>query len=220
VIRIEIDNDDNPPLKIDNVTGYQLNRYLLAYLESRKKYQLFFVDSLASVPLYDLRFFNDSINVKTLIAGPIERNTTASAIQEKATNNNKWLLWGSILPILIILLVLSTGLIKEINKNGDMIIYNVTIKITWPIQKEWLAWYKDEHIPEVMQTGCFTKYQMVQLLETDEMEGPTYAIQYYADTKEDYEKYISDFAPAMRQKLVDKWGDQFIAFRSLMRLVQ
>ena len=101
-----------------------------------------------------------------------------------------------------------------------MIIYNVTIKITWPIQNEWLCWYKDEHIPEVMQTGCFTKYQMVQLLETDEEEGPTYAIQYYADTKEHYEKYIEEFAPSMRQKLVDKWGDQFIAFRSLMRLVQ
>jgi len=101
-----------------------------------------------------------------------------------------------------------------------MIIYNITIKISWPIHEQWLAWYKNEHIPDVMQTGCFTKYQMVQLLETDEMEGPTYAIQYYADTTEDYEKYITDFAPVMRQKLVDKWGDQFIAFRSLMRLVQ
>ena len=38
-----------------------------------------------------------------------------------------------------------------------------------------------EHIKEIMETGCFTRYQMVKLLETDEEEGATYAIQYYAE---------------------------------------
>ena len=101
-----------------------------------------------------------------------------------------------------------------------MFIYNVTIKVHESIHTVWLQWLKEVHVPEVLATNCFTKATIVRLLEIDDSEGPTYAIQYYANTKEHYEKYIEEFAPSMRQKLVDKWGDQFIAFRSLMRLVQ
>lgn len=98
-------------------------------------------------------------------------------------------------------------------------IYNVTIQVTHAIHNQWLQWMKEEHIPEVMQTGCFEKYQWVQLLETDETEGVTYAVQYYCTTKENYETYISQYAPLLRQKGLDKWGNQFIAFRSLMSIV-
>jgi len=36
-----------------------------------------------------------------------------------------------------------------------MIIYNITIKISWPIHEQWLAWYKDEHIPKLKQITDF-----------------------------------------------------------------
>ncbi|HEY1022825.1 MAG TPA: DUF4286 family protein, partial [Flavisolibacter sp.] len=64
-----------------------------------------------------------------------------------------------------------------------MIIYNVTIKVDASIADAWLAWLLEEHIPEVMQTGCFSDKKVVRLLEVDESEGPTYAIQYSAESK-------------------------------------
>ncbi len=100
-----------------------------------------------------------------------------------------------------------------------MIIYNVTIKIDFSIQKEWLTWLKEEHIPDILHTGCFTNARILQLLETDDTEGPTYAIQYYAESKSMYNLYIEKYAGLQRQKFFDKWGDQFIAFRSVMQVV-
>jgi len=101
-----------------------------------------------------------------------------------------------------------------------MIIYNVTIKVSKSIADNWLQWLKEEHIPEVKGTGCFTNANILQLLEIDDDEGPTYAIQYFAESREKYDFYIENFADLMREKSYQKWGDQFIAFRSVMKIVQ
>ena len=101
-----------------------------------------------------------------------------------------------------------------------MIIYNVTIKVDGSIADEWLHWLLHEHVQDIMSTRCFSSYKVVRLLETDDSEGPTYAVQYSADSKADYNRYIEIHAPLMRQRSIDKWGNRFIAFRSVMEVVQ
>jgi hypothetical protein len=100
-----------------------------------------------------------------------------------------------------------------------MLIYNVTIKITPNIHEAWVKWMQEKHIPEVMSKGCFTEYRFVRVLEIDDSEGPTYATQYFADSKANYNRYIELYAPDLRKDVLDNWGDQFIAFRSLMQVV-
>ena len=100
-----------------------------------------------------------------------------------------------------------------------MIIYNVTIKVEPGIAAEWLNWLQQEHIPEVIETGCFTRATVLKLLEVDETEGPTFAVQYFAESKALYNQYIEKFAPLMREKSFEKWGNRFIAFRSVMQVV-
>jgi hypothetical protein len=100
-----------------------------------------------------------------------------------------------------------------------MIIYNVTSKIDWSIADAWVQWMQQVHMPEVVATGCFTKSQFVRLLDVDEKEGPTYAAQYFADNQEKIDEYIQHHATALRQHTIDKWGNKFIAFRSLMKVV-
>ncbi len=100
-----------------------------------------------------------------------------------------------------------------------MIIYNVTIKVAEPINDAWLQWLTQEHIPDVVGTGCFTHAVVTRLLEIDDSEGPTYAVQYHAESKAFYNKYIDQFAGEMRRRAFEKWGDQFIAFRSVMQIV-
>ena len=100
-----------------------------------------------------------------------------------------------------------------------MFIYNVTIKLEEAIHEQWLQWLKEEHIPDVIATGCFTRATVLRLLETDDSEGPTYAIQYFAESKANYNRYIEKFAPEMRQRSFDKWCNRFIAFRSVMEVV-
>jgi hypothetical protein len=108
--------------------------------------------------------------------------------------------------------------VNEINA-FSMIIYNVTTLVHWSIHETWVQWMQEEHMPAVVATGCFERYQLVRLLETDETEGPTYAAQYFSDTKDDYLRYIDNYAPGLRQEGLNKWGDKCISFRSLMQVV-
>ena len=41
-----------------------------------------------------------------------------------------------------------------------MIIYNVTISIRPDLEGEVLAWLKNEHIPEILETGLFVEHHM------------------------------------------------------------
>lgn len=100
-----------------------------------------------------------------------------------------------------------------------MIVYNVTTKVDPSIKENWLLWIKEEHIPDILKTGCFTKANTFQLLETDDSEGPTFTIQYFAESKSFYNLYIENFASVMREKAMSKWGNKFISFRSLMQVV-
>lgn len=78
---------------------------------------------------------------------------------------------------------------------------------------------QQEHIPAIMATGCFTTHQLVRLLEIDDSEGPTYAVQYGAESYEAYNRYITVYAEGLRQEAFEKWGHAFIAFRTLMEVV-
>ena len=100
-----------------------------------------------------------------------------------------------------------------------MIVYNVTTKVTHAISQSWLHWIKEEHIPAMISTGCFTHATVMELLEIDDSEGPTYIVQYFADSKSLYNNYIDRHATNMRQQTIAKWGDQFIAFRSVMQVI-
>lgn len=100
------------------------------------------------------------------------------------------------------------------------IIYNVTVKIAEHFAEQWLQWLLHEHIPEIMHTGCFTHYRVARLLEVDDSEGPTYAVQYHAASMEMYQRYIDKHSAQLRNKSFEKWGDGFIAFRSVLQVVQ
>ncbi len=95
-----------------------------------------------------------------------------------------------------------------------MILYNVTVALEPAIETEWLAWMQQEHIPEVMATGCFTGYKIYKvLLEKDSL---TYAIQYFAPNMAALQRYQGRYAPALQAKHRQKFGEQATAFRTLL----
>ena len=100
-----------------------------------------------------------------------------------------------------------------------MIVYNVTIKVNPDIQKEWLVWMKEVHIPNVMKTGIFVEYRVTKVLDLDETDGVTFAVQYLCNTITEYEAYRDQFAPALQQEHTEKYGDRFVAFRTLLEVV-
>lgn len=102
---------------------------------------------------------------------------------------------------------------------AQKLIYNVTIKITWAIQEKWVTWMKQQHIPALMETKCFEKYTFAKLIDIEEDEGPTYTCQYVLASRAQFDEYEKQFSTALRKETIDTWGNQFIAFRTLMEVV-
>ncbi|MFM8588435.1 MAG: DUF4286 family protein [Bacteroidota bacterium] len=101
-----------------------------------------------------------------------------------------------------------------------MYLYNITYLVSHPINQAWLEWMKQEHVPSMLSSGLFTHHRIMRLMEVDQAEGITYAFQFYSESLSNYKKYITDFAPALRQKAQEKWGDQVMGFQTLMETVQ
>ena len=100
-----------------------------------------------------------------------------------------------------------------------MFIYNVTVNIDADVHDEWLKWMKAQHVPDVMNTGCFVKNNIVKVLNVDDT-GHTYSFQYTFKEMKDIEKYQQDFAPGLQADVKQKYGDKFTAFRTLLQIIE
>jgi hypothetical protein len=102
-----------------------------------------------------------------------------------------------------------------------MIVYNVTLNVDILCAGEWVQWMLETHIPQVMQTGMFSRYEFFKLLTRQEDEdGITYIVQYFSPSMENYERYHKEFAPALQAETLKKYEGKFHAFRSVMEEVK
>ncbi len=98
-----------------------------------------------------------------------------------------------------------------------MYIYNVTVNIEEEAHDEWLAWMKETHIPDVMETGMFISNRMLEVMVEGE-NGRTYSIQYEVKDMETVLLYQQVYAPKLQQDHKDKFEGKFVAFRTMLRL--
>lgn len=99
-----------------------------------------------------------------------------------------------------------------------MIIYNVTVKIDNSHHDDWLNWMKSKHIPDVLATGKFTEHKMCKVL-VDDTDGVTYSIQYSCPSMEMLQEYYNHHAPSLQEEHTERYKDKFVAFRTLLELV-
>jgi hypothetical protein len=100
-----------------------------------------------------------------------------------------------------------------------MFIYNITMKVEQSIHSEWLNWMKMEHLPEVLATGCFSSHRLLKVLDLDETDGMTFALQLMTEKRSSYTNYISQFAAEIQKKSWQKWGQRLLSFSTLMESV-
>ena len=100
-----------------------------------------------------------------------------------------------------------------------MLIYNITIQVDWKMHDEWFEWMTDVHIPEIMSTHLFQKYQLGRLKEVDEETGPTYCVQFYAADVAAYKSYLEKYASFYSKRDAHRWGESVISFSTMMELV-
>ncbi len=100
-----------------------------------------------------------------------------------------------------------------------MILYNVTSSLEPAIADQWVAYMRETHMPDVLATGCFIKSQLCRLLN-EEDDGITYAAQYYCISLEQLEAYQQHFAPALRADMDQHFGGKYVAFRTVLEVVE
>jgi len=112
-----IDNNDDVPLKIKGISGFQLTRYLAAYLEKDKEYILRFGSSTAGFPTYDVEYFRDSIpsDIPLVTVGEV---ITAGTNEQKTerSSTEKILIWSAIGAVVILLGFMSFKMVREMKK--------------------------------------------------------------------------------------------------------
>lgn len=100
-----------------------------------------------------------------------------------------------------------------------MIVYNVTVKVNPEIEREWIQWQKEEHIPEILSTRHFVNHGFFRLLNTDESDGITYVLQFFAEDLYHFNEFESKYAAELHAKAFTVWGNKFVYFTSIMQVV-
>lgn len=113
----EIQNQDNEPLKINEIQFLQLNRSITAHLETENSYTLKFGDKLLKAPQYDLKYFKDSIPEKRIVISPTEIVKIEKPKEKQAFYLNPVFLWSLIGLIIIVVGFYSYKMLKEVGKN-------------------------------------------------------------------------------------------------------
>ena len=100
-----------------------------------------------------------------------------------------------------------------------MILYNVTVSIDKDVEDEWVSWMKDKHIPDILGTGMFMNARIFKVLDEDEAESTSYAVQYLADSMEYVEIYQQRYAPALREEHHVRFRGKYAVFRTLLEAI-
>ena len=118
VFYLFIHNEDNPPIKLNEVKTYSTHSIITTYLEEGHKYRLLLSNQNATAPNYDLGKFEPGFkdDIPYLQVNKIEELEKKISEIQPAAKNNKWILWVAIAIAIIILLFFTQKMIKEIDK--------------------------------------------------------------------------------------------------------
>lgn len=100
-----------------------------------------------------------------------------------------------------------------------MILYSVTVNIEDSVHQEWIQWMREVHVPDVMNTKCFVSNKIMRLLEPKQ-EGHTYSFQYFCASSEKLQEYQEQYAAALQADVAAKYANKFVAFRTILEVIE
>ena len=119
---IEIDNLDNPPLKIASIKFEQLTASIVADFKAGKKYTIAVGNKNLRAPQYDLDFFRDKIPNQLPFAyiGKVEPITkTSIALKPISFWQQRWFMWMCISIGALLIFFFSFNLLKEMQNKKE-----------------------------------------------------------------------------------------------------
>lgn len=99
-----------------------------------------------------------------------------------------------------------------------MIIYNETFVVEAGAGAEWLQWMQQEYIPAAMETGCFSGFQILEVLDSPN-EGVTFCIQYQTPDLAKYQEFQEQHVHALHVRHHEQFENRYVLFNSLMKTI-
>jgi hypothetical protein len=97
-----------------------------------------------------------------------------------------------------------------------MIIYNITVNISYDAEKDWLQYMKNVHIPAIQATGVPTECKLLRLLTEIDNEGSTYTTQFSFLTMEDFLAYQTHHQAEFQERHHELFNGKYVSFRTLL----
>ena len=118
---LEIENQDNPPLKVERVQGSYLNYYLVAKLDTATTYELKFGNTKILAPQYDIKNFANQLPKELPQISHLEIVQTKEVVEAKEESifESPYFIWTLIGLVGIGLVLISVNMLKEMNKKND-----------------------------------------------------------------------------------------------------
>lgn len=99
-------------------------------------------------------------------------------------------------------------------------VYIVTINIKRQSEEEWLKWMKEEHIPDIMNSGYFVSYEIFKVVIPDTLsDEAVYQFHYRFKSIDDYYQYAEKAAPEFQRKHSEKFLGKFKASRAILKKI-
>jgi uncharacterized protein DUF4286 len=94
------------------------------------------------------------------------------------------------------------------------LVYEVTAVVELELAEGWERYMREEHIPDVLATGCFTRASLARA------SGGRYLIRYQLAAPADLERYLTQVAPALRAEFAAHYPGGVALTRETWELVQ
>ena len=78
---------------------------------------------------------------------------------------------------------------------------------------------REQHIPDVLATGYFHDHRICRLIDEGDLDGVTFVVQYSFEVIDDFLTYQLAAAPALQREHSEKFGNDFLAVRTLMEVI-
>ena len=99
-----------------------------------------------------------------------------------------------------------------------MYIYSVKSRVNNEVVAAWESFFLNHHLDDLIQTGCFTKYQFKKLIMDDPM-STYYVADYYYNDSEDLQRYQTHFAQDLKQDVISRFKGKFHSDRIICQVL-
>jgi len=98
-----------------------------------------------------------------------------------------------------------------------MVIYEVNLSIDEEIYSEYLVWLK-EHVQQMLQFPGFIQASFLKPEQEENAPQEKLTVQYQLESRDDLQKYFTEFAPKMREDGIRRFGNKFSAERRIFNV--